>query len=457
MKSITRQYAEFICGLTYDDLPESAVRTAKTCVLDSVGNMLYGRYSPMGEKALAFAHANPVHRSESGQVCVPGGDWLSIDNAIFVSEVTARCADLDDGHRHAMGHPGSVLIPAALMHAQLMGKNGKEILTAIVAGYEVYTRLGAAINPTSYRERGFESTGVTGAVACTATLGKLYALNEEQMANALGIAALFAGGTIEYQNDGSMGKVLSGVWAANTAFQTVLLAQNGFTGAVEALEGKKGFIQAFSNAPAPERATAGLGDEYRIGEIYFKMHACMRGLHAAIDALLCIREREGLTAEAVDHIEVYTTPFVGRLSKPHPTTPVGAQSSIEFALAVAMKYGHISSEETLVDAMNMPEIYDLAGCVSVVIDEKVERYVEKNPSHWGAVKVVVHTKDGRTSEQFDALPQGEAENPFTWSQLCDKFALLSKGTPYEQRCKTICSGIAQFDVLQAPASLFVIE
>ena len=97
-----------------------------------------------------------------------------------------------------------------MIYGQKCSSSGQKILTAIVAGYEVYTRLGAAINPTSYRDRGFDSTGVTGAVACTATLAKLFELGEDQIENALGIAALFASGLIEYQNDGSMGKVLCG-------------------------------------------------------------------------------------------------------------------------------------------------------------------------------------------------------------------------------------------------------
>ena len=320
MKSIVQQYAKFIGNLKYEELSTAVIESAKTCFLDAVGNMVYGRYSEMGERALKYTVSNPVRYGEEEKVLIPGGDAFYSRNALFVSEVIARCADLDDGHRYAMGHPGSVLVPAVIVYAQKNNKNGKEILSALIAGYEIYIRLGSAINPTSYRERGFESTSVTGAVACTGALAKLFDLNEKETADALGIAALFASGLIEYQNDGSMGKVLGGVWASQTAIQSIELARNGFTGAKEALEGKKGFIQAFSNEPDPEAAVKDLGSKYRINEIYFKMHACMRGLHASIDAVLDVRNNEKCQVENISKIEVHTTPFVGRLSKIHPET-----------------------------------------------------------------------------------------------------------------------------------------
>lgn len=450
MITMTQQYSTFISSLSYEDLPKQAVSAAKNCVLDSLGNMIYGRYAEMGERACKACAAYPIQVGMELPVKIPGGDFYSSTDAAFACAVMARCADLDDGHRFAMGHPGSVLVPAVLVYGQLLGSSGKDIITALVAGYELYTRLGAAINPSSYRERGFDSTGVTGAVACTAALGKLFHLSEVELTQALGLAPQFASGLIEYQNDGSMAKVLCGAWAISTAIRSVRLARCGFTGAAEALEGNKGFIQAFSNAPAPEKALAGLGEEWKITEIYFKLHACMRGLHAAVDAILDLRTREKLAPDNVKEIQVHTTSFVARLSKPHPITEIAAQSSIEFALAVALTYGHIAGENVLREAMGRPEVHDLAGRVKLVLDDQVDAYVNANPSHWGAVRLRVHTTDGRWCEQWNALPRGEAEHPFSWQQLCEKFIRLTVGTPYESCCSILCR---QLDTLETVSSL----
>jgi len=455
MSSMIQQYASFIKSLTYDQLPQDVIVAAENCILDCIGNMIYGRYSDMGNRALQYIDRFSANLSREEKAVIPGGEKYDLDSAAFAAAVMARCADLDDGHRYAMGHPGSVLVPAAMIYGQKCSSSGQKILTAIVAGYEVYTRLGAAINPTSYRDRGFDSTGVTGAVACTATLAKLFELGEDQIENALGIAALFASGLIEYQNDGSMGKVLCGTWAIDTAVKAVRLAQSGFTGATQALEGNKGFIQAFSNAPAPEKALEGLGQIYKIKEIYFKMYACMRGLHAAVDALLDIRNSSNIRAEDAECIEVHTTPFVGRLSKPHPTTEIGAQSSIEFALAVSMINGHIASEKVLVNALGQPETFALASKVKLVMEKEIDNYVKANPSHWGAVNIIIRTKDGRCCEQWSPLPRGEAENPFSWEQLREKFIHLAEGTPYMQYCDKLCAQIQKFDELAAPVSLLI--
>ncbi len=453
MGGLTWQLAGFLVGLTYESIPETARDSARRCILDSVGSMIYGRYSPVGAQALEHVR-RVMPAAEQSQVTAPGGDLLPVESAAFVSTVMARSSDLDDGHRYAMGHPGSFLVPAVLNYGQALGKNGKEMLTALVAGYEVYIRVGETINPASYRERGFESTSVTGSVSCAAALGKLFGLNREEMKNALGLAASFTGGLIEYQNDGTQGKVLGGVWAISTGLRAVQLAQSGFTGPEEAIEGKRGFAQAFSSEPRPERAVEDLGTEFKISEVYFKAHACMRGLHAAVDAMLALREQYGLTPETVNSVTVRTTPFVGRLSKPSPSTVVAAQSSLEFVLAVALEQGHIAGEEVLVEAMDRPQVLRTAQKVHLVMDSAVEEYVQKNPSHWGAVNLVIQTEDGHICEKFVPLPLGEAENPFSWEQLAGKFARMTKETPYEPYAGALSGQIAAFERLDTPARLY---
>lgn len=445
MSGIAQKLADYIVNLRYQNIPSDAVDMARKCVFDSMGNMMCGRYSEMGAKTMDYIKAYSEQTYGEGLVSLLGGGKATKEDTMTAHSIMARCADLDDGHRYAMGHPGSVVIPSALVTGELKDSTGEEILTAIVAGYDVYCRIGAAINPTSYRERGFDATGICGAVACAATIGKLYGLDTLQMKNALGIASLFAGGLIEYQNDGTMGKVICGCWAAHNGMKSVQMAQQGFTGPDQAFEGSKGFFQAFSNAPDSTKVLKNLGTDFKIKETYFKMHACMRGLHAAVDALLDIRTRENLTDLDVTGIEVYTTPFVGRLSNPHPTTPIGAQCSLEFVLAVAMSHGHISQENLLTDALRVESNFEAASHVKLIIDDKVDAYVKQNPSHWAAVNIVIYTKDGRRLKQWSALPRGEAESPFDWNQLAEKFERLLGETPYQPYSKKMYEQIRHFE------------
>lgn len=453
MTGLVRQLAHFIVDLRYEDLPTITVDSAKQCILDSMGNMFYGCGTALGDKAKVHAVLF-VSADCQSNVLVPGGGLLDVDGAAFVSTVMARSSDLDDGHRCAMGHPGSFLIPAVMAYGQALKKNGKEMITAIVAGYETYIRVGETINPSSYRERGFESTSVTGSISCAAALGKLYGLDTEQMKDALALAATFTGGLIEYQNDGSMGKVLSGAWAIKNALMALQLAQSGFSGPEAIFEGKKGFAQAFSNHPVPGKAVEALRTAFRISEVYFKAHACMRGLHCAIDAMLELREKYQLTPENVAAISVYTTSFVGRLSNPRPATEISAQNSLEFTLAVALKNGHIANERLLANSMEQPDVFEIAQRVKLIMDDKVAAFVQAHPSCWGSVCLSVDTLDGHMYETFVSLPRGEAENPFTWEQLGEKFNRMLEGTPYQPYAEKLVNKIAHFEEIDEPGKVY---
>jgi 2-methylcitrate dehydratase PrpD len=452
MTSYVQTLAEFIIELNHSMLPNQAVKAAKQCILDTMGNMFCKCRGFEDKKITAFIKLYNDKSAKS--IYAPNGKTYSPETAAFISTVMARSSDLDDGHRSAMGHPGSFLVPAVMAYGQALHKTGHELITALIAGYETYIRVGETINPSAYRERGFESTSITGSVACTAALGKLYGLDKIQMKNALGLAASYAGGIIEYQNDGSMGKILSGAWAIKNALFAIQLALCNFTGPDAVFEGKKGFAQAFSPHPQPEKVIDSLGEKFRITEIYFKAHACMRGLHCSIDAILDLRKKYSLTLENVASITVNTSPFVKRLSNPHPTTTISAQNSLEFTMSTALKNGHIANEAVLINAMQQKDILELANQIKVVIDPKIEAYVNAHPSQWGSVEVVVTKKNGEICKTFVSLPRGEAENPFTWEELVAKFRRMIENTPYHSYCGALVDKISHFDQLSDPGILY---
>lgn len=454
MTGIAHELAEYIVSLKYEDLPQDTIDMAKKCILDSVGNMCCGRYSNMGKHILRYIDTYSRATRGERKVSLMGGGKASKEDSMMAHTIMARCTDLDDGHRYAMGHPGSVVLPAVLTAGELRNSGGKDIITAIVAGYDIYCRIGSAINPSSYRERGFDATGVCGAAACAAGIGKIYGLDVRQMKNALGLSSTFSGGLIEYQNDGTMGKVLCGCWAVNNGMDAVQLAEQGFTGPEQIFEGDKGFFQAFSNAPDASNVLAGLGRDFKINETYFKQHACMRGLHGAVDALLDIRKKEGITAKNVDRIEIQTTSFVGRLSNPRPDTLIGAQCSIEFVLAVAMAEGHISSDEILLQSMEREDIRHLASRIILKMDKRIDGYVKENPSHWAAVNMIIYTTEGRVFKQWMPLPRGESETPFGWEELEEKFKRLLSDTPFHKHEEAMYGDIRNFEELTGMYKLF---
>lgn len=428
--------ADYVVNLKYENLSQRAIEVAKQVILDSYGNMIFGRYSETSEEILKYADIADVVIKNEELIPIIGTDKLTgSDTAIFVHTMMARCADLDDGYRHAMGHPGSGLVPLLIGMGQLHKKNGKDLITAIVAAYDVYARLGEAINPFMYREKGFDATGVCGAVAAAALVSKITNADNEKTKNAMGIASLFTGGLIEYQNDGTSGKIMCGGWGALTGMRAVRLAESGFTGPNAALEGKYGFFQAFQGTSGhcnTDNVLKDLGEDFKITKIYFKRHACQRGLHATLDAMLELRETYDLSPSNIKSVDIRTSSFVYRLSTPNPKTAVGAQASAQFTSAIALKYGRMDSEKIVFESFEDTEVKNLVKKINVILDDEVQEYLEKNPTHFCAAKVIITTTDNNVHEKWAPVPLGDIETPFDWEMLQSKFNNFLEGTPYEK-------------------------
>ncbi len=428
--------ADYVAGLSFDDIPARVVDVAKQCILDSYGNIIYGRHCEAADDILNYLKISETEPISESKVSVidAAGRMSDKQTAVFVHTMMARCSDLDDGYRHAMGHPGSSLVPLVLAMAQLYGRTGTDIITALTAGYDVYARIGEAVNPFMYRERGFDATGVCGAIASAAIVGKMAGSSAEVIKNAMGLSSLFTGGLIEYQNDGTSGKIFCGGWGAMTGMRAHALATCGYTGPNAALEGKQAFFQAFKGTSGHlnmENVLTDLGGTFKISNIYFKRHACQRGLHAIIDGMLDIREEGGLLPEQIKAVNIHTTTFILRLSNPAPATAVGAQASAQFSSAVALKHGRVDSEELMVQSIADQDVVALARKINVVKDDDVQQYLANNPTHFCAAKIVLDTIDGRQFDRWVPVAQGDVESPFGWHDLSVKFKNLVKGTPFE--------------------------
>lgn len=459
MSYLIYELAEYVAGLRYEDLSERAVEVAKQVILDSYGNMIFGRYCEASGRILAYGNLAGGTVNCEAPVSLLGetSSRTDSDTAVFIHTMMARCADLDDGYRHAMGHPGSGLVPLLLTMAQLYQRDGKQMITAITAAYDIYARLGEAINPFMYRERGFDATGVCGAVAAAALVSKMKGADAAATKDAMGLASLFTGGLIEYQNDGTSGKIMCSGWGALTGMRAARLAACGFTGPNAALEGRYGFFQAFTGTSGHcdmNHVLDDLGKDFKITSIYFKRHACQRGLHATLDAMLDLRETYGLTPHNIKRVDVLTSSFVHRLSNPEPKTAVGAQASTQFASAVALKHGRMDSEELVFESFEDPEIKELVKKISVIKDDEVQQYLTDNPTHFCAAKVVAETVDGKVYTKWAPVPIGDVETPFGWDMLKVKFSHLIAGTPAEKTVEERFELIKNLEQAESISSLF---
>lgn len=298
--SLSRTLASFIRQINYEDLPDDVVSFTKMCVIDWLSSALAGEQHPVIRKMDA------VVREWGGndQASLITGGKTSVTNAAFVNGAASHIVELDDIHKGSIIHAATVVIPAALAVAEWKKRTGKELLTAIVIGYEVCYRIGEAVSPSHYYY--WHNTATCGTFGAAVAAAKLLNLKEDQIISALGSAGTQAAGLWEFIEDGAMSKQLHPGKAAMNGVIAAHLAEQNFTAATRILEGKRGFFEAMSDKYDDTRVTDGLGKSFKITENSFKIHASCRHTHHVIDMMLELVEKEELNYIDIEKISIET-------------------------------------------------------------------------------------------------------------------------------------------------------
>jgi len=429
--SATGELVSFVHRLDPANLSERVLHQASRCVLDVVGVAVAGTRTPMTQISARFAY----EQFSPGKATVIGSRRpLSVTGAAWVNCNAASALDLDDGHRMAMGHPGAVVIPAALAIAETTGATGREFLAAIVAGYEVAVRASVARVPW-YKDRMY-SSGIWGVFGAAAATGKLLGFDEATLQSALGNAAshgAFPPGGL--QANYSMVKEVIG-WAGMTGCAAALLAQQGFIGPEDVMD--------YSGRWDTGQLVDGLGDpdRYAILSTYFKPYAVCRWAHSSVDAVLDLAGRHGVQAGEIAKIQVETFNEVTRLVNYEPRNAIAAQFSIPFALAVALLYRKIGPEDVSEVNVHNPDILALARKVEVTVDPDINSQFPAKT----IARVTMHTTRG-SFEATVEYPRGNPENPLSDEDLAAKFRSLTVPIVGEGTCDKLQAAI--FDLARA--------
>src|SRR5439155_3754661 len=214
--------------------------------------------------------------------------------------------EIDDLHPGSVLHAASPIIAAAFAVGESVDAGGKELVAAIVAGYEVAIRAGEAAGRSHYDF--WHTTATCGTFGAAAATARLLKLSNEQIVHALGSAGTQAAGLWQFLDDGAMSKQLHVAHAAGSGILAAQLAQRGFTSAREIFEGRKGFLAATSKDPHVNMLTENLAHDYRMLTNSFKRHASCRHTHTAIDAALVLRNEKQIAANDLEAIHVHLYP-----------------------------------------------------------------------------------------------------------------------------------------------------
>lgn len=423
MMDTTLRLSEYASSVRWTDLPSKAAAAAKRCLLDSVACMLGGSTTRLGKQLDSL-----VQRWGSRPECtvVGSAQRAVLPLAAYANGFLANVCDYDDNY-FFLGHPGAGIVPLALGLGEKGTVSGRELLTSIVAGYEVGIRLGIATAPSRERRllvRGMSTWLIMGG---TAAGGRLLNLLPDQMANAFGLAAQNAPVPFLKKLGGGHVRPLSELknnfgWACMGAAIALELTQLGFQGPLRILDGEEGFWRmAGSDRCQWDQMTRGLGTQFEIENISFKAYPSCLGTHASIEALTKIMRELRVDGHHVARVAVRGGKSLDRFNDYRPRTPTDAMFSIPYALSLALLGIKPGSQWWSECTLKDPEVLSMASKVELLPDSQIED-MEADKRH---VEVAVYTTDGREGSAMAMQPLPPGDPGLEQVDLEDKFMQLA--------------------------------
>jgi len=351
------------------------------------------------------------------------GFKTGIHNAAFLNGTTAEAIEAQDGLRFGGNHPGTAVIPAALAVAEESGLSGKEVLEAVVAGYEVAGRVAAAMHP-HHTLAGFLPTGTCGAFGAAAAAARLMGHDAEGMVNSLGNAGyLLPLSMAEHLMGGYTSKIVQGGQAASAGLTAAGLASAGITGAPYVLEGSDlggGFTQITTRGePNLERIVERLGEHFSIMDVYLKPYTACRHTHGAAQAALELVAKEDFGPQDIEAVDVYTyhiaSVAVGKGVTANSTF-VSAQFSLPYVVAACLIDGEMGPAQLRGDRISDPAILALSNKVKVNVDPELAMAYPGMTSS----RVEIRLKSGETLAKQVDIPKGDPREQMTTEEVADK-------------------------------------
>jgi 2-methylcitrate dehydratase PrpD len=395
--SETLQLAQFATDLRYEDLPAAVVARAEELTLHAWGTQLAGSTLPL---------SRGVHRYALAQGGVPestvirDGLRTSAATAAFVNGSYGHGFEMDDNHAATAVKGGCVVVPTALAIGEQQGAGGKAFITALVAGYEVMTRVGLSVTPV-LMQRGHHATGTCGPFGAAIAAGRLLGFDAATMVHAIGIAAGHAAGLVEApaSGRGDLKRIFGGMAAAN-GIRSAQLAQIGLTAPVTMLEGERGFCRAYGDAVRMPALTAGLGSTWQLLEMSYKVYAQDGFLQPMTAGLERIMTRNGLKGEDIAEVRVGASREaqyrVGVIREPKDLT--SAQFSASFSLGLFLVKGAAGFQEYTEASLHDPAIHAMGRKVKLEVDDEIEQEFQRTRPR--GARVTVTTRCGKAYSEL---------------------------------------------------------
>jgi len=391
---------------------------AKLSFLDTLGIAIGG----MTESAPRILADHVRELGVTGSSTVIGqGFRCDAAHAALVNGVAADIVGWSDISVTQMTHPSVSIAPAVCAVGEQVGASGSDVLAAHIVGTEVANKIGAGVKP-GLQLRGWHPLAVLNTFGAAVAAARLLRLDTPTMRNALGIAAGEASGMRVAM--GTMSKAFGAGRSARDGIRAAILASMGFTGPVDVIEARDGFLQTFGDGVNGSGILDHLGAPFEFdhpGIALKRFPACTRS-HNGIQALLDLRAEHPFAPEDVDQIECLVTPaVVDYLKYPQPRSAFEAKYSMQYCLAATLVDGRLTVASFQDARTDDAAIKALMSRIEMRIWDEYAKH-GYNPAHapYGC-RMSIRLRDGTMLvRQVDTGPW-EPASPATWDDVVDKF------------------------------------
>ena len=427
-----KELARFVAATSYDEIPAEVVGRTKLVVRDMIGVIIAGMQESDVRALAQYAAENfPGDATLFGYTGTVTPEW-----AVLVHGTAGTSLEMDEGHAFARGHAAIHAIPTSLALGQSMHKNGKEMLLAMIMGYEVAARAGVgshlrkSVHP-------FGAWGVLGAAAVSARMNGLEPKAIEEVLELAGSYAITPSFETAYQG-ANVRNTYAGI-VNKMGFLAVEMYKLGFRGEQDGLQTSFGKIlgDSFNASALNDR----LGDRFEIMRGYFKPYSGCRYTHAAIDAVLGLHDQGKVHIDEIEQVEVATYDIAAHLTDPKPKTALAGRFSTPYVVAATLIHGSAGPEIFSPEVLTNPSVLDLSSRVKVTEDLQFTALTPKQRP----AKVSLLYRDGTFVEHQVMGSKGDPDQPMSLDELKTKFYALADSSLGSKQAAGLWSRLNDFE------------
>ena len=427
MSHVVERVAGWAEAFRTERMRPEVVHHAKRAVIDWYAALLPGAVVPPA----TLLEAALKEELDLGKATLALGRRATVRAAALINGAAAHTVEVDDIYRDGIYHPGAPTIPAALALAQANGVSGERFLRAVVVGYEISTRIGAAMGRAHYKY--WHNTGTIGVFGACAAAAEILQLDAKRFAHALATVTTFAAGLQQAFRHESMSKPLHAGHAAEAGVTAALAAREGVTGSLDVIEGDAGFGKAMGDGPDWSTVFSSLGKDFNICRMTFKNHTCCGHTFAAIDGALALKAKMGVAANDIERVNVGTYKAALEVAGyEEPKSAAEGRFSLKYVVATALTHGSVRLAAFEPTRLEDESTKALMKKISVAVDPELDAGFPKKRA--ARVQIVA---GGKSAQHLQPTRIGDPEAPLSDGQLEEKYLELATPVLGEAKARAL--------------------